>query len=88
MPRRPPPREPFPGEETADPLAAQRLAALTSAYHAGGPVAFGWIRESPGGPVRLLVLGQALAAGTTPADSTARHRTAWASRPGPAQRCC
>ncbi len=79
VPRRPPPREPFPGEETADPLAAQRLAALTSAYHAGGPVAFGWIRESPGGPVRLLVLGQALAAGTTPA--AAQPATA---QPGPA----
>ena len=80
VPRRPPPREPFPGEETADPLAAQRLAALTSAYHAGGPVAFGWIRESPGGPVRLLVLGQALAAGTAPA--TAQPATAQPGPPG------
>jgi len=43
--------------------AAQRLAALTSAFHAGGPVAFGWVREHTGGPVRILAAGSSLAAG-------------------------
>jgi hypothetical protein len=36
---------------------AQRLQALVSAFHYGGPVAFGWIREHPGGPVRVLAAG-------------------------------
>jgi len=33
---------------------AQRAAALTPAYHAGGPVAFGSVRDWTGGPVRIL----------------------------------
>ena len=41
----------------------QRLAALTSAFHAGGPVAFGWVRVAAGGPVTVLAAGAALSAG-------------------------
>ena len=41
----------------------QRLAALTSAFHAGGPVAFGWVRVAAGGPVTALAAGAALSAG-------------------------
>lgn len=60
IPRRPPPRDR--AEDDGDLLAAQRHAALISAFHAGGPVAFGWVREEAGGPVRVLAAGQALAA--------------------------
>ena len=44
-----------------DPGRAQRIAALTAAYHAGGTVAYGWVRLETGGPVRILAGGQALA---------------------------
>ena len=43
-----------------DPGRAQRMAALVAAYHAGGTVAFGWLREQAGGPVRVLAAGSAL----------------------------
>ena len=62
IPRRPQPKRQAPSEDDGDLLAAQRMAALTSAYHAGGPVALAWTRESAGGPVRVLVAGEALAA--------------------------
>jgi hypothetical protein len=61
IPRQPPGQAAGPAE--GDLLAIQRLAALTSAYQAGGPVAFGWLRQSAGGPVQVLVAGEALAAG-------------------------
>jgi len=63
------PRPPLPadGQDPADGpgdlQAAQRQAALTSAYHAGGIVAFGWARATTGGPVRVVAAGAALAAG-------------------------
>src|ERR1700677_4987226 len=41
-----------------------QVAALASAYGFGGPVAVAWIRDRPGGPVRVLTAGEALAAGT------------------------
>jgi hypothetical protein len=63
IPRRPQPKHQVTGEDDGDLLAVQRLAALTSAYHAGGPVAFAWVRESAGGPVQVLAAGEALAAG-------------------------
>jgi uncharacterized protein len=44
-----------------DPGRAQRVAALVAAYHAGETVAFGWLRERAGGPVRILAAGPALA---------------------------
>src|ERR1700761_3222495 len=44
-----------------DPGRAQRMAALVAAYHSGDPVAFGWLREQAGGPVRVLAAGSALA---------------------------
>ncbi len=44
-----------------DPGRAQRMAALVAAYHAGDAVAFGWLREQAGGPVRVLAAGSALA---------------------------
>ncbi len=53
---------PDPAAGPRDPLAAQRLAALTAAYHTGRAVAFGWIRDSVGGPVQVLAAGPALAA--------------------------
>ncbi len=34
-----------------------------SAFHFGAPVAFGWMRERPGGPVRVLAAGPALRGG-------------------------
>lgn len=43
-----------------DPSWAQRLAALTSAYLEGGPIAVGWRREASGSPVDILVGGEAL----------------------------
>jgi uncharacterized protein len=63
VPRRPRPKQRVPGEDEGDLLTAQRIAALTAAYHAGGPIAFAWMRASEGGPVRVLAAGQALAAG-------------------------
>jgi hypothetical protein len=51
-----------------DPGRAQRIAALVAAYHAGGTVAFGWIRLQAGGPVRLLVAGTSLAGSSGGAD--------------------
>src|SRR5580693_4646150 len=50
VPRRPQPAAAGSAED-GDVLAAQRLAALASAFHAGSPVAFGWAREAAGGPV-------------------------------------
>ncbi|MEV0406479.1 ATP-binding protein [Actinoallomurus sp. NPDC050550] len=38
----------------------QRLAALVSAYHGGGPVLVGWRRASVGGPVEVYVGGEGL----------------------------
>jgi hypothetical protein len=62
IPRRPPAREqPGGGRDQADLGTAQRLQALVSAFHYGAPVGFGWIREQPGGPVRVLAAGPALA---------------------------
>jgi hypothetical protein len=48
-----------------DPGRAQRMAALVAAYHAGGAVAWGWLREQAGGPVRVLAAGSALAGSVT-----------------------
>src|SRR6185312_882615 len=44
----------------------QRVSALVAAYHAGvargdaRAVAFGWVRANAGGPVRVIVAGDAL----------------------------
>jgi hypothetical protein len=43
--------------------AAQRTAALASAYGCDAPVAVGWVRDRPGGPVRVLAAGPALLGG-------------------------
>src|ERR1700760_1564258 len=43
---------------------AQRVAARAAAYHAGEPVALGWLRERTGDAVRVLAAGPALAGGT------------------------
>jgi DNA helicase HerA-like ATPase len=40
---------------------SQRMAALAAAYHAGGLVAFGWVRTAVGGPVHVVVAGDTLA---------------------------
>src|ERR1700742_4687627 len=47
-----------------DPGRAQRVAALAAAYHAGEPVALGWLRERTGGGARGRVLGLGAAAGS------------------------
>src|ERR1700759_1165079 len=44
-----------------DPGRGQGVAALVAAYHSGDAVAFGWLREQAGGPVRVLAAGSALA---------------------------
>ncbi|HET6187037.1 MAG TPA: ATP-binding protein [Trebonia sp.] len=52
--------------QAAESGRAQRIAALVAAYHAGTagvaarPVAFGWVRAVAGGPVRVIVAGDAL----------------------------
>jgi len=64
IPRRPHARQASAGgQDQADLGAAQRLQALVSAFHYGAPVAFGWMREDPGGPVRVLAAGPALMGG-------------------------
>jgi hypothetical protein len=62
FPRRPHARQnSAPDQDRADLGATQRLQALVSAFHYGAPVAFGWLREHAGGPVRVLAAGPALA---------------------------
>jgi DNA helicase HerA-like ATPase len=46
---------------SADHGMSQRTAALAAAYHAGGLVAFGWVRTVVGGPVHVVAAGDALA---------------------------
>ncbi len=68
LPRRPHARQNSVSDQDRTDLGAtQRLQALVSAFHYGAPVAFGWLREHPGGPVRVLAAGPALvgAAGPT-----------------------
>ncbi|HLK00277.1 MAG TPA: ATP-binding protein [Streptosporangiaceae bacterium] len=48
------------GEDAKDPGRAQRIAALTAAFHVRATVGFGWIRHCAGGPVQLVVAGDAL----------------------------
>jgi hypothetical protein len=48
---------------TGDGGVAQRTAALASAYGCDAPVAVGWVRDRPGGPVQVLAAGPALAGG-------------------------
>jgi hypothetical protein len=68
LPRRPHARQDSGADQDqADRGASQRLQALVSAFHFGAPVAFGWIREQPGGPVRVLAAGPALAGAAGPA---------------------
>ena len=60
FPRRPHARQnSAPDQDRADLGATQRLQALVSAFHYGAPVAFGWMREHAGGPVRVLAAGPA-----------------------------
>ncbi len=62
--------------DEGDPGWAQRVAALSAAYHAGisgdgapgaapGGVAFGWLRTAAGGPVHVIAAGDALAGSAT-----------------------
>jgi len=61
LPRRPHARQnSVPDPDRTDLGATQRLQGLVSAFHYGAPVAFGWMREQPGGPVRVLAAGPAL----------------------------
>ena len=69
IPRRPHARQDSAaGQDQVDRGTSQRLQALVSAFHYGAPVAFGWIREHAGGPVRVLGAGPALAGGTDDAQ--------------------
>src|ERR1700723_571796 len=62
LPRRPHVRQnSVPDQDRADLGATQRWQALVSAFHYGAPVAFGWMRETTGGPVRVLAAGAGLA---------------------------
>src|ERR1700733_6708379 len=64
LPRRPHVRpNSVPDQDRADVGATQRWQALVSAFHYGAPVAFGWMRETSGGAVRVLAAGPALAGG-------------------------
>jgi DNA helicase HerA-like ATPase len=45
----------------ADQGMPQRVAALSAAYHAGGLMAFGWVRTAAGGQVHVVAAGDALA---------------------------
>ncbi len=52
--------------EAARARRAQRVAALTAAYHCGGlagTIAFGWVRAAAGGPVRVVAAGDTLVGG-------------------------
>jgi hypothetical protein len=57
-----------PGEDphaagTRDLSLPQRIQALASAYGRGAPLALAWVRDQPGGPVRVLAAGPALRGG-------------------------
>jgi DNA helicase HerA-like ATPase len=56
----------------ADHDMSQRVAALAAAYHAGGLVAFGWVRTTAGGPVHVVAAGDALA-GSAAGDARDTH---------------
>jgi uncharacterized protein len=51
------------GDGVRDTGIAQRVAALVSASGSADPVAVAWVRDRPGGPVRVLAAGPALAGG-------------------------
>ena len=51
------------GGQVRDEGVAQRVAALMSASACRAPVAVGWLREVPGGPVRVLAAGPGLCGG-------------------------
>ena len=84
LPRRPHARQNSVSDQDRTDLGAtQRLQALVSAFHYGAPVAFGWLREHPGGPVRVLAAGPALAgvAGPTVAGVAGPTVAGWPGRP-------
>ena len=66
------PRQPEPAPTQSEPGRpndtgrTQRVAALVAAYHAGvnghdpGALAIGWVRDSDGGPVQFLAVGEGL----------------------------
>src|ERR1039457_2118302 len=69
IPRQAPERSQQAGLADGDQGAAQRLAALVSAFHSGtGPVAVGWLRLTEGGPVQVLAGGAGLTGGAGPED--------------------
>jgi uncharacterized protein len=69
IPRQAPERSQQAGLAEVDQGAAQRLAALVSAFHSGtGPVAVGWLRLTEGGPVQVLAGGAGLTGSAGPED--------------------
>jgi DNA helicase HerA-like ATPase len=71
-------------QQDSDPDRPQRAAALTAAYHVDGVIAFGWIRIAEGGPVHVVVAGDALVGSRIPA-STATGGDVLLSLPGGAR---
>ena len=83
LPRRPRARQNSVSDQDRTDLGAtQRLQALVSAFHYGAPVAFGWLREHPGGPVRVLAAGPALAGVAGPTVSGVAGPTVAGCRAG------
>jgi hypothetical protein len=59
------PRPPRPREDGAtDDGVVQRAQELVSAYCRSAPIAVAWVRDQPGGPVRVITAGQGLASGS------------------------
>ena len=87
IPRRPHAGQDSPaGQDQADRGAVQRLQALVPAFHYGAPVAFGWIREHPGGPVAVLAAGPALAGSADGAQAVLTLPAGAGAHPLPAGR--
>ena len=61
IPRWPDGETPGASGQGQDPGRPGRIAALVAAYHAGGAVAYGWMRLRAGGPIQILAAGSALA---------------------------
>ena len=69
IPRRADPETAAGPNADRDPGRAQRIAALVAAYHAGGTVAFGWMRLQTGGPVQILAAGAVMGGSTGAGDA-------------------
>jgi hypothetical protein len=82
IPRRPQVRD----NPATDQGLTQRLQGLVSAFHYGAPVAFGWLREQPGGQVRVLAAGPGLTGGADGDQAVLTLPVGARARPLPAGR--